>query len=160
MLLKKDGCVVCTDAKKIKFGGGRKWDEIGAAGRSEGRDRDRLKGNGETESLKLAGRVWGWGRASEASEQMGGVRRRGEAGGGGAAAAAERSERRLGGRGDRDRSLKGNGERLGGWGRVSKGRKGRVGGWPPTAKKTKITTTTYFFPTFFPQEILLLILLL
>ena len=58
----------------------------------------------------------------------------GEGGGGSAAAAAAgRSERRLGGRGDRDRSLKGNGERLGGWGRVSKGRKGRVGGWPPTA---------------------------
>ena len=38
--------------KKMKFWGGRKWGEIGAAERSEGRDRVRLKGNGETESFK------------------------------------------------------------------------------------------------------------
>ena len=39
--------------------------------------------------------------------------------------------------------------------RVSKGRN-----WPPTAKKLEITTTTDFFPTFFPQKLLPLILLL
>ena len=66
------------------------------------------------------------------------MRRGGEGGGSGAAAAAERIE----GRG-MVRSLKGNGETG-----VSKGRKGRVGGWPPTAKKTKIATTTNFFLPF------------
>ena len=30
--------------------------------------------------------------------------------------------------------------------------------WPATAKKLKITTTTDFFPTFFPKKILLIIL--
>ena len=38
--------------KKMKFWVVQKLVKIGAAGRSEGRDRDRLKGNGETESFK------------------------------------------------------------------------------------------------------------
>ena len=73
--------------KKMKFFGGRKLIKIEAAGRSEGRDRDRLKGNGETESFK---------RPELAANRQ----------------------------------------------------------------KFKITTTTDFFPTFFPKKILLMILLL
>ena len=61
-----------------------------------------------------------------------------------AAAAAERSERR-----DRDRSLKGNGETG-----VSKGRKGRVGGWPPTAKKTKKYCHNRFVSYLFSPKII------
>ena len=41
-----------TQKKRVKFRGVQKWTKIGVAGRIEGRDRDRLKGNGETESLR------------------------------------------------------------------------------------------------------------
>ena len=100
----------------------------------------RLKGNGETESLKP--QELATNHQKHKKMKFGGVRNWGGGGGGGAAAAAGRRERR-----DRDRFLKGNGERLGGWGRVSKGRN-----WPPTAKKTRITTTTVVFPTFSPKK--------
>ena len=72
MLEKKIAVVWSVQTQKSKIWEVQKLTKIEAAGRSEGRDRDRFKGNSETESLKRPelgglGRGDGEGRAGAAA---------------------------------------------------------------------------------------------